>query len=67
MENELQVIIPLHLGTQGSLITIAIFTTHLSIDEWRDWGVAISFGIMFLLSLFSANCFHGSSPSTSPS
>lgn len=50
MENELQVIIPLHLGTQGTLITIAILTTHLSIEEWLGWGVAISFGIMFLIS-----------------
>ncbi len=50
MENELQIIIPLHLGTQGSLITIAILTTHLSIQEWGGWGVGISFGIMFLIS-----------------
>ncbi len=51
MENELQVIIPLHLGTQGSLITIAILTTHLSIEAWFGWGVGVSFGIMLLISV----------------
>ncbi len=51
LEDELQLIVPLHLGTQVSLITIAILTTHLSIGEWHAWGVGCSFGIMFLLSL----------------
>jgi putative hemolysin len=50
LEEQLQLIIPLHLGTQLSLIIMAILTTHLSISEWQGWGVLISFGIMFLIS-----------------
>ncbi len=50
LEEQLQIIIPLHLGTQLSLIIMAILTTHLSIAEWQAWGVLVSFGIMFLIS-----------------
>jgi putative hemolysin len=51
LENELQVIVPLHFGTQACLITVAILTTHLSLREYQALGVAYSFGLMFLISL----------------
>jgi putative hemolysin len=51
LDDRLQLLVPLHLGTQISLITIAILTTHLSLQEWPTWGVACSFGIISLISL----------------
>jgi putative hemolysin len=51
LENELQIIVPLHFGTQACLITIAILTTHLSLREYQTVGVAYSFAVMFLISL----------------
>jgi putative hemolysin len=51
LDDELQVIVPLHLGTQVSLITIAILTTHLSLKNWPIWGVFYSFLIIFGVSI----------------
>ncbi len=51
LEDEMQVIVPLHLGTQASLITIAILTTHLSLRNWPRWGVFCSFAIIFGVSI----------------
>jgi putative hemolysin len=51
LEDESQLIVPLHLGTQTSMITIAILTTHLSLIQWPTWGVAYSFGIVFIISM----------------
>ena len=39
LEDKMQVLVPLHLGTQISLITIAILTTHLSLRRSPAWGV----------------------------
>jgi len=51
LEDEMQLIVPLHLGTQVSLITIAILTTHLSLKNWPTWGVFYSFLITFGVSI----------------
>jgi CBS domain containing-hemolysin-like protein len=51
LEDKMQILVPLHLGTQISVITIAILTTHLSIERWSEWGVAYAFVIVFLISL----------------
>jgi CBS domain containing-hemolysin-like protein len=51
LDDEPQVIVPLHLGTQVSLITISILTTHLGLQRWQTAGVAYSFGIIFLISI----------------
>lgn len=51
LEDESQLIVPLHLGTQTSMITIAILTTHLSLTQWPVWGVAYSFGMVFVISM----------------
>ncbi len=51
LDDELQILVPLHFGTQACLITIAILTTHLSLQQWQAMGVAYSFGVMLLISL----------------
>ncbi len=51
LEDEMQVIVPVHLGTQVSLIVIAVLTTHLSLKYWASWGVFYSFVIIFGLSI----------------
>ncbi len=51
LEDELQIIVPLHLGTQVSMITIAILTAHLSIRAWQEWGLLWSFVIIFVVSI----------------
>jgi putative hemolysin len=51
LEDEMQVIVPLHLGTQVSLITVAILTTHLSLERWPVWGVFFSFVIISGVSI----------------
>ncbi|HYK88047.1 MAG TPA: hemolysin family protein [Acidobacteriota bacterium] len=51
LEDEMQVIVPLHLGTQVSLIVIAILTTHLSLNRWSTWGVLNSFVIISAVSI----------------
>jgi putative hemolysin len=51
LEDKMQVIVPVHFGTQISLITIAILTTHLSLARAPIWGVATSFAIILFLSL----------------
>jgi putative hemolysin len=51
LEDKIQVIVPVHFGTQLSLITIAILTTHLSLSRSPRWGVLSSFAIVLFLSL----------------
>ena len=36
LDDEIQVLVPLHLGTQVSIITIAILTTHISLTEFQE-------------------------------
>ena len=51
LEDKMQVLVPLHLGTQIFLITIAILTTHLSLTRWPNWGVGLAFLIIFFISV----------------
>jgi putative hemolysin len=51
VEDQMQLIVPLHFGTQCSLITVAILTTHLSLQEWSGWGVIYSFLIILMISI----------------
>jgi putative hemolysin len=51
LEDRMQLIVPLHFGTQGCLITIAILTTHLSLQKWPGWGVVYSFLIILMISI----------------
>ncbi len=43
LENKMQILIPLHFGTQLALIAITILATHLSLRIWSGLGVAYSF------------------------
>lgn len=51
LEDKIQLLVPLNLGTQICQITIAIFITHLSLRQWQTLGVGYSFAIIFLISL----------------
>jgi CBS domain containing-hemolysin-like protein len=51
LDDKMQVLVPLHLGTQISLIVIAILTTHLCLERWSTWGLGVAFIVISLLSL----------------
>src|SRR5688572_15383678 len=51
LEDKMQLLVPLHLGIQFSLITIAILVTHLCLVTWPDWGVLWAFAIIFFISI----------------
>lgn len=51
LEDKMQLLVPLHMGIQFSLITIAILVTHLSLVTWPDWGVLWAFAIIFFISI----------------
>jgi putative hemolysin len=51
LENKMQVLVPLHFGTQFLLILIAILTTHLNLQQWAAHGLAISFVFLCLISV----------------
>jgi CBS domain containing-hemolysin-like protein len=51
LEDKMQLLVPLHLGIQFSLSTIAILVTHLSLVTWPDWGVLWAFAIIFSISI----------------
>jgi CBS domain containing-hemolysin-like protein len=51
LETRIQVLLPLHFGTQLSAITIAVLATHLSLRTWPDHGVLYSFVAMILISV----------------
>jgi putative hemolysin len=50
LEDKMQVLVPLHLGIQISMLTIAILITHLSLTYWPGRGLALSFIIAILVS-----------------
>jgi CBS domain containing-hemolysin-like protein len=52
LENRMEILGPLHLGLQASLITIAILTTHLNVRTWPAQGVLYSFIAVVLISIF---------------
>jgi putative hemolysin len=51
LEDKMQVLVPLHLGIQISILTTAILITHLSITLWPGRGLVISFAIAVLVSV----------------
>ncbi len=51
VEDRMQLMVPLHLGTQLSQIAIAILTTHLSLRRWPVWGIGCSFAIVLGISV----------------
>jgi putative hemolysin len=51
LEDPMQVLMPLHLGTQLATITIAIATTHLCLDRWGGWGVVLALPIVIAVSV----------------
>jgi putative hemolysin len=50
MEDKMQVLVPLHFGTQLSTMTITILTTHLSLRSWPAGGIVYSFIAVLLIS-----------------
>jgi CBS domain containing-hemolysin-like protein len=51
LEDKMQVLVPLNLGTQFSVITIAILTTHRMLRAWPERGLIYSFVAVLLISL----------------
>jgi putative hemolysin len=51
LEDPMQVLMPLHVGTQLAAITIAVLATHLCLENWGGWGVAYSFAFVIAASL----------------
>jgi putative hemolysin len=51
MEDRMRVLVPLNLGTQLSVITIAILTTHLTLRVWPRRGLIYSFLAILVISL----------------
>ncbi|PYV14019.1 MAG: hypothetical protein DMG07_12890 [Acidobacteria bacterium] len=51
LEDKMQLLVPLHLGTQISLITVAILTTHLCLERWQESGLVYGFLVISGLSL----------------
>jgi putative hemolysin len=50
LEDKMRILVPLHLGTQVSLIAIAVLLTHLSLRAWPEHGLIFSFVAIVLLS-----------------
>ncbi len=53
LENEMQVIVPLHFGIQVFIIIIAILITHLNLQRWPVNGLIHSFLEICLVSVLS--------------
>jgi putative hemolysin len=51
LENRTQVLLPLHFGTQLSVISFIILITHLILKTWPAIGVAYSFVAVILISV----------------
>jgi putative hemolysin len=51
LENKMQIMVPVHLGIQVSLIVVAILTTHLCFKKWLSPGLLFSFGSVVLISV----------------
>jgi putative hemolysin len=57
LENKMQILVPLHFGTQTFLITIAVLTTHLSLRRWPQRGLIPSFVLVVMVSLIFRQLF----------
>ncbi len=53
LENKMQILVPLQLGTQALLIVIAVLITHLNLQRWPVHGLISSFVEIFLISIVS--------------
>ncbi len=51
LEDPMQLLMPLHLGTQLATITIAIATTHLCLAKWGDRGAVFALPIVITISV----------------
>jgi Mg2+/Co2+ transporter CorB len=51
LEDKMQILVPLHLGTQVSSIAISILITHLSLWAWPWLGLFYAFLAVVLVSL----------------
>jgi putative hemolysin len=51
LENKMQILVPLHLGTQVLLIIIAILITQLNLQQWPIHGLISSFAEIVLISI----------------
>jgi len=51
LEDPMQVLMPLHLGTQLATITIAIATTRLCLERWGGWGAVFALPIVIAVSV----------------
>jgi putative hemolysin len=50
LEDRMQILVPLHLGAQILLITVAILTTHICIRTWPGHGMIDSFVAVISIS-----------------
>ena len=46
----MQILVPLHLGAQILLITVAILTTHVCIRTWPAHGLIYSLAVVISIS-----------------
>ncbi len=51
LEDKMQIVVPLNLGIQISVIAVAVLITHLSFRTWAARGLAISFVGVILISI----------------
>jgi CBS domain containing-hemolysin-like protein len=51
LEDKMEILGPVHLGNQVSLITIAILVTHLCLRTWPEHGILYSFLAVILISV----------------
>jgi putative hemolysin len=51
LEDKMQILVPLNLGTQVSLITVAILITHLNLRTWPKHGLIYSFITVIMVSI----------------
>ena len=53
LENKMQIMVPVYLGIQVSLIVIAVLATHISLQRWPSEGLLYSFiSVVFISVLF---------------
>jgi putative hemolysin len=50
LEDKMQILVPLHLGAQILLITVAILTTHVCVRTWAAHGLIYSFAVVISIS-----------------
>jgi putative hemolysin len=51
LEDKMQIVVPLHLGIQISVIAVAILIAHLCLRTWSGQGLTVSFIIVIVVSV----------------